>query len=89
MCLRTTRYYTAEEETREAGVWDGIRGWAEASMIYTYLPTEDAPATVIHALRTKPLPTNQAPLLRENCYFDEADKSEGQQTPGNLCIHVI
>lgn len=52
-------------------------------MIYTYLPTEDAPATVIHALRTKPLPTNQAPLLQENCYFDEPDKSEGQQNPGN------
>lgn len=34
------------------GVRERIRRWAEASMIYTLLSTEDTPPTVIHPAHT-------------------------------------
>lgn len=57
MCLRPTRYYSeaGEEESKEAGVWERIRGRAEASVIYTWLSAKDTPLSVIHAAHTKPL----------------------------------
>ena len=64
MCLRQTRYYTkaGEKEVRGGGVWERIRGRAEASVIYTYLSTDDTPPTVIHAVVDKK--KNLSQLLR-------------------------